>query len=255
MTRREVKRSSNKVSKLFGTLRQQGLTRTYDVFRCYWLAREIRKLEVRYDLELAEMSGLQDLTVQSENKSLGYPYVSSPPLAMRVLFDNFGPDFSRTTFIDLGSGKGLPMLMASHHDFKAVVGIEFASELHQAAIENIRKYNAPNLRCQDLIAIHGDVLDYEFPDSDLLVYLSNPFNEYILRRIIAKLIETKVQAGCSISVVYQQMRREDGGSRSAGMVKQTFEETGKLAPRPFRIRRWRDRISMSHLTYMAYDVR
>jgi len=44
------------------------------------------------------------------------------------------------TFVDLGSGKGRVLLMASHYPFKRIIGVEFIPELHQVAQENIRKY-------------------------------------------------------------------------------------------------------------------
>jgi hypothetical protein len=44
------------------------------------------------------------------------------------------------TFIDLGSGKGRVLLMASDYPFKRIIGVEFMPELQRVAQENIRKY-------------------------------------------------------------------------------------------------------------------
>jgi len=44
------------------------------------------------------------------------------------------------TFIDLGSGKGRVLLMASDYPFKRIIGVEFMPELHRAAQENVREY-------------------------------------------------------------------------------------------------------------------
>lgn len=236
-------------------LLRQGPIRTWDEFLCYWLSREIRQLEQRHGLELADMSELRELTIACETKEHGYPYGPSPPRVMRVLLENFGPDFSQTTFIDLGSGKGLPMLMASHFNFAKIVGVEFANELHEAAVKNIERYSSESQICKELEPIHGDVLNYEFPESDLFVYLCNPFNEQILKQIINRLIELRARTGRKISVVYQQMRREDGDYRAARIVKQTIEESGQLSPHPVHIRRLLDRVTLSHLTFMAYDLR
>ena len=45
------------------------------------------------------------------------------------------------TFIDLGSGKGRVLLMASDYPFKKIIGVEFMPELHRAAQENITGYS------------------------------------------------------------------------------------------------------------------
>lgn len=247
------KPARGKVGKFVNLALTKGPVLALDEVRCYWLSREIRRFEARYDLELANLTELADLTIEQSTKQHGYPYGPSPPQVMKVVLENFGPDFSKTTFIDLGSGKGLPMLMASHFNFQAIVGVEFAQELHDAAVENLRKYRSPERVCHNVTAIHADVMDYEFPETDLLVYLCNPFNEKILRSIVQKLIETRERTGKSISVVYQQMKREDGSTRAARVVRGTFEETGRLVPRKFKIRRLIDRLVLSHLTFIAFD--
>lgn len=236
-------------------LRQDGAIRTLDEFRCYWLARETRRIEKVHGLELAKFTELRDLTVEGNNEKFGNPYGPTPPRALPVLLENFGPDFSQTTFVDLGSGKALAMLLASHFNFKKIIGVEFAIELHEAALRNVAKYSTKDQKCKDLELIHGDALEYEFPDSDLFVYLCNPFTDNLLREIINKLILLRERTGRSISIVYLQMRREDGEYRTAQLVKQALEETGKLVKREISIPRVWDRITLSHLTFMAYDLR
>lgn len=246
---------SRKFVKLFRMLSNDGPIRTLDEFRCYWLARETRQFEKVHGLELAKFTELRDLTVDGTNVKFGYPYGPTPPRAMPLLLENFGRDHSQTTFVDLGSGKALPMLLASHANFKKIVGVEFAIELHEIAMRNVAKYSSPKQKCKDLELIHGDALDYEFPDSDLLVYLCNPFADNILRQIINKLIQLRARTGRNISIVYLQMRREDGEYRAAQQVKQALEETGKLVKREITIPRIWDRITLSHLIFMAYDLR
>ena len=46
-------------------------------------------------------------------------------------------DFRDLAFIDLGSGKGRTLLMASDYPFRRIVGIELLSSLHQIAQQNL----------------------------------------------------------------------------------------------------------------------
>jgi hypothetical protein len=58
-----------------------------------------------------------------------------------------GPDqtvlnFHDFTFIDLGSGKGRTLLMASDYPFRRIVGVELLPSLHQIAQQNLRQYKS-----------------------------------------------------------------------------------------------------------------
>src|ERR1700720_4110481 len=51
-----------------------------------------------------------------------------------------GLDFRDFTFIDLGSGKGRTLMMASDYPFRRIMGVELLPALHQAAQDNLSKY-------------------------------------------------------------------------------------------------------------------
>ena len=46
------------------------------------------------------------------------------------------------TFVDLGSGKGRTLLMASDYPFRRIIGVELLPSLHQIAQENLRQYKS-----------------------------------------------------------------------------------------------------------------
>lgn len=49
---------------------------------------------------------------------------------LRQILDRLPLDFEEYTFIDLGSGKGRALLIASEYPFRAVVGVELSPKLH-----------------------------------------------------------------------------------------------------------------------------
>ncbi len=65
---------SRKFYKLVRMLSKDGPVRTLDEFRCYWLARETRRIEKDHGLELAKFTELRDLTVEGSNEKFGNPY-------------------------------------------------------------------------------------------------------------------------------------------------------------------------------------
>jgi SAM-dependent methyltransferase len=96
-------------------------------------------------------------------------------------------DFRDFTFVDLGSGKGRTLLMASDYPFRRITGVELLPSLHQIARENLRQYNSESQRCVALEAICADAATFPFPNDPLVIYLFNPFPESGMRQVVANL--------------------------------------------------------------------
>jgi SAM-dependent methyltransferase len=104
-----------------------------------------------------------------------------------ALRSQIGSDFRDFTFIDLGSGKGRTLLMASDYPFRRIIGVELLPSLHQAARENIRKYKSESQKCFAIESICADATKFDFPPDPTVLYLFNPFPEAGIRRVMANL--------------------------------------------------------------------
>ena len=99
--------------------------------------------------------------------------------------ENFNfPDF---TFVDLGSGKGRTLLMASDYPFRRIVGVELLPALHAIAIENLAQYRNESQKCFACESICADATRFPLPEGPLVIYLFNPFPEAGLLRAMANL--------------------------------------------------------------------
>ena len=96
-------------------------------------------------------------------------------------------DFRDFVFIDLGSGKGRTVLMASDYPFRRIVGIELLPDLHRVAQQNLSKYSSDSQQCFALESICADATEFRFPDEPIVLYLFNPLPEAGLKRVIANL--------------------------------------------------------------------
>jgi hypothetical protein len=96
-------------------------------------------------------------------------------------------DFRDLVFVDLGSGKGRTLLMASEYPFRRIVGVELLPALHLAAQENLSQYRSESQKCFALESICGDATEFPFPAESMVLYLFNPFPEAGLKRMIANL--------------------------------------------------------------------
>ena len=96
-------------------------------------------------------------------------------------------DFGDFTFIDLGSGKGRTLLMASDYPFRRIIGVELLPSLHDIAQENLRLYKSESQKCFALESICADATEFPFPEDPLVIFLFNPFPESGMRRVVANL--------------------------------------------------------------------
>jgi hypothetical protein len=115
------------------------------------------------------------------------PYQPTDPALFREMIDALGIDLSGLTFIDLGSGKGRTLLMASEYPFRRVVGVELLPELHRIAEQNIEGFPAQRKLAGSIEAICDDATAYNFPLEPTVLYLFNPLPEAGLMQVIHNL--------------------------------------------------------------------
>jgi SAM-dependent methyltransferase len=91
------------------------------------------------------------------------------------------------TFVDLGSGKGRAVLLASGFPFLQVIGVELHPHLTRIAAANVERWVADgrsiapiNLHCQDAIR-------FLFPSGPCLLYLFHPFTVPVVEHLLGSL--------------------------------------------------------------------
>ena len=141
------------------------------------------------------------------------PYMPTEPAIFREMIEGLGLDYARLTFIDLGSGKGRTLLMASEYPFRRIIGVEILPELHRVASENVEKFAKRQGR--PIEAICGDAREFVFPPEPLLLYLFNPLPEAGLKRVMENLERSVAESPREIWVVYHNPLLEQfvAGSR------------------------------------------
>lgn len=110
------------------------------------------------------------LRIDSSNRSHGIKYQPTSPKAAKAIISHLELDYPQYTFIDFGSGKGRVLLIASGFPFKAVIGVEFAEELHRVATENVRKYRRATVQCSKIECLLKDAIDFVLPITPLVLF-------------------------------------------------------------------------------------
>ena len=180
--------------------------------------------DVDYDWE--HRVNTTSATVSCRDRLLGVfhsPYQPTEPALfhemLHVLREQIGSDLCQFTFIDLGSGKGRTLLMASDYFFRRIIGVELLPALHQAAQENICLYKSESQQCFAIESICADATQFRFPAEPIVLYLFNPFPIAGLRHVMTNLEQSLHTAQRPFYLLYHNTILEDVLSESAAFRK------------------------------------
>ena len=139
-------------------------------------------------------------------------YQPTEQAAFREMMAVLPIDFRAFTFIDIGSGKGRVLLMASEFPFRKIIGVELVASLHRIAQENIAAYQAKKALVDPhraatqpqtpVESVCMDARQFPFPETPLVVFLFNPLPESGLRRVLRNLEKSHSEVPRPIWIVY-----------------------------------------------------
>jgi SAM-dependent methyltransferase len=176
-------------------------------WRARMAVREARAFDRRYVTDTVRrlpVDAMQDVPAEFAAHAVHYEASAIPKFrrAMRAVRRTLGPRVAAFSFVDIGSGKGLVVMLAARLPFREVVGVEMAPELHETAEHNCVRFRAAQQqRLAPIRLVQGDALRCDLPAGDLVVYLYNPFDALILGRFLERLEEVAAD-GREILIVY-----------------------------------------------------
>jgi SAM-dependent methyltransferase len=140
--------------------------------------------------------------------TLHSPYQPTESTLFHEMLDGLKIDFREFTFIDLGSGKGRTLLMASDYPFRRIIGVELFPALHAIAESNISSYKNDSQLCFDLKAVCADARDFEFPATPTLLYLFNPLPAAGLISVLENLKQSLEKSPRTVYILYHNPEHE-----------------------------------------------
>ncbi len=112
---------------------EQGLYRSY---------RAVHPFDERFGVETSGL--LYDLRSGHQHDVYNNGYFAVAPsvfhAVMRAMLEQLHLDCHRFCFVDVGSGKGRALLLASDYPFRKIIGVELSPELDRIARANIARY-------------------------------------------------------------------------------------------------------------------
>ena len=115
-----------------------------------------------------------------------YPYEPTPYSVLERLAESelVGKD---DVLLDYGCGKGRVGFFLSYRTKASSIGIEYDERIYHSAIEN-RKNSVPKAQNADFVLTRAE--EYKLPSNVNRCYFFNPFSVEILRKVMARIIES-----------------------------------------------------------------
>ena len=89
--------------------------------------------------------------------------------------------------------------------------------LHEQAAGNVRSFQSARAACTQIVAMHANAKAFVFPDTDLVLYLFNPFGRDTMRVVLDNLVASLRQHPRHLIVVLLWPRCEDMIASIPGM--------------------------------------
>ncbi len=161
-------------------LRNEGLIHTLTGSITYLYDRYF---DAKYQMNTYKWVSKEDLVIEDAVAEHASSYQAMRVLPLRKLLKKLNLE-NNTVLVDIGSGKGRVLIVASEFNFKEVRGIEFSSNLCKIAIKNVENYKSKDVTETKFDIINMDASKYEFEDDESVIFLYNPFDEYILNKVL-----------------------------------------------------------------------
>ncbi|MBR3810985.1 MAG: class I SAM-dependent methyltransferase [Agathobacter sp.] len=121
----------------------------------------------------------------SNSDQYRYPYEPTPYSVLERLA-NSGLIRKKDFVLDYGCGKGRVDFFLSYQTRAKTIGIEYDERIYQAAVENQK--NAVSGGRTEFVLARAE--EYEVPNEVTVCYFFNPFSIELLRKVMARIVES-----------------------------------------------------------------
>jgi len=185
------------------------------------------RFDKKFGTDTSGIISIKDLMIKSKNTENAVWYEPMSEKIFHQMLKSLSINFSDYTFIDLGSGKGRVLLMATNYGFKKIIGIEFASDLNQIAKQNIEIFKNKS-KCNAFIdSICEDATEFKYPEEPLVIFFYSPFNGKVMEDVVSNISNS--YSNCKRKMILIFYGRNPGNIEQLKKTKFHFKEL-KIRP-------------------------
>ena len=143
----------------------------------------VHPFDVAHGTDTSGFVAITNLDHPEESRAHALPYVGSQPSIVRSVLEAL-PPLDSFTFVDLGCGKGRPLLVASEFSFRDIVGVELSASLVQIAKHNAKLIAQRFPQRTSIRIVLGDATQFQFPAGNLVIFMYNPFGDTAIAKVV-----------------------------------------------------------------------
>src|SRR5579862_173439 len=169
----------------------------------------LHPFDEKYGTDTGGYLGPEELVKGRENDKFNQGYSAIAPSVFREACRRWRETLPQVTgrveaysFVDAGTGKGRPLLLASELPFRKVIGVELSEELSRTAQKNVARWNRVAKPKARIRVVLGDAAKFQWPRTPLLVYLYNPFACSLVARMAESLAAAAASGSGLVDLLY-----------------------------------------------------
>jgi Histone methylation protein DOT1 len=182
--------------------------------------RELNKYDARiierekidsFDLKYGTVTGVIESSHAHKDFASDYELLSctrTVPTAVRTIYSvlqqlgELNLDLKDYSFMDIGSGMGRNLLIASLYPFKSVVGVEISKSINDIAENNIKVFSHPDRKCYNVNSYATDILDFELPYGNMVMFFFEPFSQSVFSQFYPTMLKTIQEANAHYVLIF-----------------------------------------------------
>ena len=143
-------------------------------------------IDLELGIETSRQVSVSGLATGAEIERYSIAYLGAQPSIIRASLDLIPID-EDMTFIDLGCGKGRPLVVAADYPFRRLIGVELSPYVAQVARRNVAGLRPAEKYGKRIFVIIGDASIPNLGKESTVLFLYNPFRRPIVERLVAHL--------------------------------------------------------------------
>ncbi len=140
--------------------------------------------------------------IDSPNWKYGRGYHPAPSESLTLRLRDLGILYEDFIFIDLGSGKGRSLFLASAFPFLEIIGVEYSRHLHDIAEKNIKNFQSQAQKCYNISSVCTDAANFSLPQRPAVIYFYDPFGEPVMRQVVDQIHESLKSFPRKLFIIY-----------------------------------------------------
>ena len=169
----------------------------------------VHPFDRKYGTDTGGYLGPEELVKGRANDAHNYGYSAIAPSVFRDACSRWQETLPAVSgrieayaFVDVGTGKGRPLLLASELAFRKVIGVELSEELARIAQQNVTRWNRIKRPKAKIRVVQEDATKFQWPRTPLLVYLYNPFSCSLVEKMAEDIAAASAASSGLVDLLY-----------------------------------------------------